>query len=169
MAGVHRSLQFPSLSAQPCAPASALLKNTHLHVNAHTHLKQTTAPRPEPRRHRLTLSYVNAQRHVKLYNVLNCHLDNTLAASATCQLRAPLLLSILRMASEHSAPLWTPGISAQWLSKEMNVTKSHMIFLIQYFLFFLQLKRSTRLKRTDSMQHRKGRRRTLTTSGWDAF
>lgn len=108
MAGVHRSLQFPSLSAQPCAPASALL-TTCTCMSTYTHLrKQTTAPRPEPRRHRLTLSCVNTQKHVKLYNVLNCHLDNMLGVSLTSQARALFLLfssiANIRAANEHSAP-----------------------------------------------------------------
>ena len=167
MAGVRRSLQFPSLSAQPCAPASALL-TTCTCMSAHTHLrKQTTAPRPTPDRHRLTLSRVNAQKHVKLYNVLNCHLDNMLAAPVTSQPRAPLLLfsSTDRTANGHSAPLWTPVISSQWLSVKLSVTKSPkvcpMFNLNPIFFSFLQLRRSTQRKRTDSMQHRKGRRRTL--------
>lgn len=76
MAGVHRSLQFPSLSAQPCAPASALLRTC---TCMSTHTLQLTD------HHSLTLSRVNTEKHVKLYNVLNCHLDNTLTVAVTSQ------------------------------------------------------------------------------------
>lgn len=162
MAGVHRSLQFPSLSAQPSTPASALHRqHTHRHTPRQTdhHLRAELRIRSR--------GDSRAQTHrsnVRLYKVLNSCLDNMLTVSDISTPTALLLLpSALRMINEHSAPLWSPLLMKHLVSSVYtSLIFCPMTCLNVFFLCFLQLRRSILLKRTNSMQHRRGGKCTVT-------
>lgn len=163
MAGVHRSLQFPSLSAQPSTPASALHRQ---HTHRHAHLsKRTTILRLRLRIRSRGDSRAQTHRsNVRLYKVLNSCLDNMLTVSDISTPTALLLLpSALRMINEHSAPLWSPLLMKHLVSSVYtSLIFCPMTCLNVFFLCFLQLKRSILLKRTNLMQHRRGGKCTVT-------